>query len=124
MLEIRLDNKESIRLSRKKLLVLPAGSQANNFANNDNDIILVIAGVDRNLNIEINRATILIVEAGVRTTINTTGTQTINSQVVFIAGVSNKVIGITKQNKGQIFNMRDEQFDLSAISDFEQITIK
>lgn len=123
MIEIRLDNNEVIELYRKGILLLPPGCLKDHYVNNDYDIIMVIAGVDRKLNLLLNRKTILIVEAGVRTSIIVDGAEAENSQVVFIAGVNNSVKGIPSQNRGRIYNMRDEEFDLAAVANFKQIKI-
>lgn len=123
MIEIRLDNNEVINLYQKSVLLLPPGCRKDHYVNDDYDIIMVIAGVDRKLNLILNRKSILIVEAGVRTSIIVEGVEAKNSQVVFITGVSNSVKGIPSQNRGRIYNMRDEEFDLAAVANFEQITI-
>jgi len=115
MIEIRLDNNEKIELTRKSILLMPPGSRQDHYVNEIYDVIMIIAGVDRNLNLILNRKSILIIEAGVRTSEN--------SQVVFIAGVNNSVKGITRQNRGRIYNIKDEEFDLAAVANFEQITI-
>jgi len=123
MIEIRLDNKEILELNRKRILLLPPGSRQDHYINNDYDVIMVIAGVDRKFHLILNKPTILIVEAGVRTSINVEGTQAEISQVVFLAGVNNTVNGISRQNRGKIYTMRDEEYDLGAIANFEQVTI-
>lgn len=123
MIEIRLDNNEKIELTRKSILLMPPGSRQDHYVNEIYDVIMIIAGVDRNLNLILNRKSILIIEAGVRTSIIIEGTQAENSQVVFIAGVNNSVKGITRQNRGRIYNIKDEEFDLAAVANFEQITI-
>ncbi len=123
MIEIRIDNNETLELHRKSILMLPSGSRQKHYVNEDYDIIMVIAGVDRTLSLVLKKPTILIVEAGVRTSIIVEGTQAQNSQVVFIDGVHNSVKGVSKQNRGRIYNMREEEYDLGAISNFEQITI-
>jgi hypothetical protein len=123
MIEIRLDNNEVVELIRKNILLLPPGSRQDQYVNDNYDVIMVIAGVDRKLNLILNRKSILIVEAGVRTSIIVEGPQAENSQVVFIAGVNNSVEGIPRQNRGRIYNMKNEEFDLAAIANFEQITI-
>ncbi len=123
MIEIRLDNNEVVETIRKSILLLPPGSRQDQYINDNYDVIMVIAGVDRKLNLILNRKSILIVEAGVRTSIIVEGAQAENSQVVFIAGVNNSVKGIPRQNRGRIYNMKDEEFDLAAVANFEQITI-
>ncbi len=123
MIEIRLDNNEVVETIRKSILFLPPGSRQDQYINDNYDVIMVIAGVDRKLNLILNRKSILIVEAGVRTSIIVEGAQAENSQVVFIAGVNNSVKGIPRQNRGRIYNMKDEEFDLAAVANFEQITI-
>ena len=47
MVEIKLDNGIVMPLHGKKLLILPAGSRANNIINNedDYDVIMIIAGI-------------------------------------------------------------------------------
>ena len=125
MLEIKLDNRTSIPLRGKSLLILPPGSRSRNVVNNgrDNyDAIMIVAGVDRTVNIHLDRTAILIIETGGRTTVNVTGTTALNtSQVVFIAEVDNKVNGLLTQNRGKIISARREEFDLASITDFERI---
>ena len=127
MLEIKLDNRTSIPLRGKSLLILPMVSRSRNVINNgrDNyDAIMIVAGVDRTVNIHLDRTAIIIIETGGRTTVNVTGTTALNtSQVVFIAEVDNKVNGLLTQNIGKIISARREEFDLALITDFERIEI-
>ncbi len=75
MIEILLDNGTTIPLHEKSLLILPAGSSTNHIINNedDYDVIMIIAGIDRTVNIELHQPAIIIVEAGIRTVVNVTG---------------------------------------------------
>jgi len=116
MLEIKLDNRTSIPLRGKSLLILPMVSRSRNVINNgrDNyDAIMIVAGVDRTVNIHLDRTAIIIIETGGRTTVNVTGTTALNtSQVVFIAEVDNKVNGLLTQNIDRTVNIH---FDRTAI---------
>ena len=59
------------------------------------DIIMIIAGIDRTVNIELLKPTIIVVDAGIRTTVNVKGGLALaNSQAVLIAGLDNKVNGL------------------------------
>jgi hypothetical protein len=53
MIEIQLDNGTLIPFHGKSLLILPGGSLKNNiiYKKDDYDVILLIAGIDRPLNI-------------------------------------------------------------------------
>lgn len=124
MLEIKLDNNQTIRLDRKNLLIIPAGCPLTTFTNEEFDIILVIAGIDRTIYLKLMKPTILIIEAGIRTNVIAEDTESKKSQVVFIAGLGNVVTGIEKQNRGNIYDMKNDKFDLGTIANFTQITIK
>lgn len=126
MLEIKLDNGTAIPLHGKSLLILPADSATNHIINNENDydVIMVIASIDRTVNIELLQPAIIIVEAGVRTVVNVTGGLALPiSQAVLIAGLDNTVNGLTNQNSGQIISANRDQFDLGAIASFDKIEI-
>lgn len=126
MIEIKLDNGMSIPLHGKSLLILPAGSRTNHIINNedDYDVIMIIAGIDRTVNIELHQPAIIIVEAGIRTVVNVTGGMALPiSQVVLIAGLDNTVNGLTTQNRGRIISAHREEFDLGAIASFDKIEI-
>ncbi len=127
MIEIKLDNDTSISLHGKSLLILPAGSQTNHIINNedDYDVIMIIAGVDRTVNIKLNQPAIIIVEAGIRTVVNVSGGMALPiSQAVLIAGVDNTVNGLTTQNRGRIISANRKEFDLGAIATFNKIKIE
>jgi len=124
MLEIQLDNGTTIPLHGKSLLILPAGSTTNHIINNedDYDVIMIIAGIDRTVNIELHQPAIIIVEAGIRTKVNVTGGMALPiSQVVLIAGLDNIVNGLTTQNRGRIISAHRDEFDLGAIASFDKI---
>jgi len=126
MVEIKLDNGIVMPLHGKKLLILPAGSRANNIINNedDYDVIMIIAGIDRTVNIELHQPATIIVEAGIRTVVNVTGGMALPiSQAVFISGIDNKVNGLTNQNQGKIISAHGGEFDIGAIADFGKIEI-
>lgn len=127
MIEIQLDNGTTIPLHGKSLLILPAGSRTNHIINNqgDYDVIMIVAGIDRTVNIELHQPAIVIVEAGIRTIVNVTGGMALPiSQAVLIAGLNNTVNGLTTQNRGRILSVNREEFDLGAIASFENIIIK
>ena len=124
MLEIQLDNGTTIPLHGKSLLILPAGSRTNHIINNedDYDVIMIIAGIDRTVNIELHQPAIIIVEAGIRTKVNVTGGMALPiSQAVLIAGLDNIVNGLTIQNRGRIISAHKDEFDLGAIASFDKI---
>jgi hypothetical protein len=107
-------------------LILPAGSRTNHIINNedDYDVIMIIAGIDRTVNIELHQPAIIIVEAGIRTVVNVTGGIALPiSQAVLIAGLDNKVNGLTTQNRGRIISAHRYEFDLGAIATFDKIEI-
>ena len=127
MTEIQLDNGTTIPLHEKSLLILPAGSWTNHIINNegDYDVIIIIAGIDRTVNIELHQPAIIIVEAGIRTVVNVTGGMALPiSQAVIIAGLDNTVNGLATQNRGRIISAHRKEFDLGAISDFDKIEIR
>jgi len=126
MIEIQLDNGTTIPLHGKSVLILPAGSRTNNIINNedDYDVIMIIAGIDRTVNIELHQPAIIIVEAGIRTIVNVTGGMALPiSQAVLIAGLYNTVNGLATQNRGRIISAHRHEFDLGAIATFEKIEI-
>lgn len=126
MIEIKLDNGTTIPLNGKSLLILPAGSRTNHIVNNedDYDVIMITAGIDRTVNIELHQPAIIIVEAGIRTVVNVTGGMALPiSQAVLIAGLENTVNGLTTQNRGRIISAHREEFDLGSISSFDKIEI-
>lgn len=127
MIDIQLENGTIIPLSGKSLLIIPAGSRENHIINNedDYDVIMIIAGIDRTINIELHQPSIIIVEAGIRTKVNVTGGMALPiSQAVFIAGIDNIVTGLTNQNRGKIISSYTDEFDLGSISVFNKIDIK
>ena len=126
MIEIQLDNGTTIPLHGKSVLILPAGSRINNIINNedDYDVIMIIAGIDRTVNIELHQPAIIIVEAGIRTIVNVTGGMALPiSQAVLIAGLDNTVNGLASQNRGRIISAHRNEFDLGAIATFDKIEI-
>lgn len=126
MIEIQLDNGTTIPLHGKSLLMLPAGSRTNHIINNedDYDVIMIFAGIDRTVNIELHQPAIIIVEAGIRTVVNVTGGMALPiSQAVLIAGLDNTVNGLTNQNRGRIVSAHRDDFDLGAIATFDKIEI-
>jgi hypothetical protein len=125
MIEIRLDNGTTIPLDGKSLLIIPSGSGTTHIINNQNDydIIYIIAGIDRIVNIELNKPAIVIVEAGIGNVINVSGETAPISQAVLIAGLENTVNGLATQNRGQIITAHRKEFDLGAIATFDKIII-
>lgn len=126
MLEISLDNKTTISLRRKSLLLLPSNSPTNHIVNKegDYDVIMIIGGMDRIVNIELNQPAIIIVEGGTRTVVNVTGGMALPlSQAVLIGGDENTVNGLTTQNHGRIISAREEELDFEAIASFKKIEI-
>lgn len=126
MIEIQLDNGTTISLHGKSLLLLPAGSRTNHIINNedDYDVIMIIAGIDRTVDIELHQPAIIIVAAGIRTVVNVTGGMALPiSQAVLIAGVDNTVNGLATQNRGRIISAHRDEFDLGAIATFDKIEI-
>ena len=127
MIEIILDDGTRIPLHGKSLLVLPAGSQQNSIitdGRNDWDIIMIVGGVNRIVNLELHAPAIVIVYLGVKTTVNVTGGMALPlSQAVFVAGVDNIVNGVANHHKGRIMLRSGEEFHLSAISEFLRIEI-
>lgn len=128
MIEIQLNEGTTIPLQGKSLLVLPAGSRTTHIINNkdDYDLIMIIAGIDRTVNIELHKKTIIIVEAGIRTVVNVIGEEIVLtiSEAILIAGLDNKVNGLMTQNRGRIISAHKEEFDLGAISNFNKIEIR
>jgi hypothetical protein len=126
MLEIQLDNGTTLPLHGKSLLILPASNRTKHIINNkdDYDVIMVIAGIDRTINIELNQPAIIIVKAGIRTVVNVTGEMALPiSQAVLIAGIDNTVNGLTTQNRGRIISAHRDEFDLGSIACFDKIEI-
>ena len=124
MLEIKLNNGTVIPLRRKSILMLPAQNNITEFTNKEDDyeVIMIIGGVDRNVNIELSQPAIIIIDSGTRTTVNVTGGMALPlSQVVFINGVDNILNGLTTQNKGRIISAHKVDFDLGAVACFEKI---
>jgi hypothetical protein len=128
MLEIQLEDGTILPLHGKSLLVLPPGSRQTNVVTdqrNEWDVILIVGGVDRTLNIELHSPAIIVLYAGVRTEVNVNGGMALPiSQVVFVHGVDNVVNGIATQNRGRIVQAHNQEFDLSAIGDFSRIDIR
>jgi hypothetical protein len=126
MLEIQLDNGTTLPLHSKSLLILPASNRTKHIINNedDYDVIMVIAGIDRTINIELNQPAIIIVKAGIRTVVNVTGEMALPiSQAVLIAGIDSTVNGLTTQNRGRIISAHRDEFDLGSIACFDKIEI-
>ena len=126
MIEIKLENGITIPLHGKSLLILPAGSRTNHIINkeDDYDVIMIISGVDRTVNIKLNQPAIIIVKAGIRTVVNVSGGMALPiSQAVLIAGVDNTVNGLSTQNRGRIISTNRDEFDLGAIATFDKIEI-
>ncbi len=123
MLEIQSDDLGHIPLHGKSMIVFPAGCRTTTYQNNDYDIILIVAGIDRNMDIQLNRETILIVEAGIRTTVNAHGPAAGNSSVLFIAGLENQVNGVPNQGRGKVLVAGHHEFDIGSVSQFEKIEI-
>lgn len=126
MIKIKLDNRTIIPLINKSILILPSGSNTNNIVNNedDYDVIIIIAGNDRTINIELHQPAIIIVQDEFRTVVNVTGGMALPiSQVVFIGGDNNQVNGLITQNSGRIISSNGSEFDISNIADLGRITI-
>ena len=123
MIEIQSNKIGRISLHGKKMIVFPAGCRTTTFINDDYDVLLIVAGIDRTMDITLNREATIIVEAGIRTEINTHGPAAHQSTAIFIAGIDNKVNGVPNQDKGRIVGGGDRDFDIGAISSFEKIEI-
>lgn len=123
MLEIQSDILGRIQLHGKSMIVFPAGCRTTTYQNDDYDIILIVAGIDRKMEIQLNRETILIVEAGIRTIVNAHGPAANNSSILFIAGLENQVNGVPNQGRGKILVAGHHEFDIGSISQFEKIEI-
>ncbi len=126
MIIINLENGTLIPLASKSLFILPAGSKTDDIVNNKDgyDIIMIIAGIDRTVNMELLKPTIIVLDAGIRTTVNVKGGLALaNSQAVLIGGLDNKVNGLATQNYGRIISSNGEEFDLGLIASFEKIKI-
>ena len=126
MIEIQLDNGTLIPLHGKSLLMLPSESRTNDITNNedDYDVIMVIAGIDRTVNIKLHQPAIIIVNAGIRTIVNVTGGMALPiSQAIFIGGLDNIVNGLKTQNHGRIISEHREEIDLGALASFDKIKI-
>lgn len=65
---INLDNGTLIPLTGNSLFILPADGKTDHIVNNKDGyyIIMIIAGIDRTINIELLKPTIIVVEAGIR----------------------------------------------------------
>jgi hypothetical protein len=127
MIEIRLDNGTTIPLMGKSLLILPADSETNQIINNegDYDVIMITAGIDRIVNIELHQPAIIIIEAGIRNTVNVTGGMALPiSRAVMISGQNNTVNGLLTQNCGQFISTQSENFGLGDIVSFDKIEIR
>lgn len=126
MLEINLENGERIPLNRKSLLILPADSSIDHIINQEDDyhIILIAGGKNRTVNIELNQPVIIVVAGGTSNVVNVTGGLALPiSQAVLMGGIDNAVNGLTIQNSGRIISDSGNEFDLGAISIFENIEI-
>lgn len=125
MLEIQSDTLGCIPLHGKSMIVFPAGSRTTTYQNDDYDIILIVAGIDRAMDIQLNREAILIVVAGIRTIVNAHGPAANSSSVLFIAGLKNQVNGVQNQGRGKILVAGGHhEFDIGVISQFEKIEIQ
>jgi len=126
MIAIQLDNGTSMPLHGKSLIMLPASSKTFEIVNNedDYDVILITAGIDRVVDIELHVPAIIIIEAGIRTTVNVTGGMALPlSQAVFIGGLDNTVNGLVNQNRGRIVSAHQHEFPLGALASFRKIEI-
>ena len=126
MLELLLKDGTRISLRNKSLLMINDSNQTTEIVNkeDDYDIIYLRAGVGRKIHIELQQPAIIILEGGVNNCVHVTGGMALPlSQAVFIAGISNKVEGLTIQNDGKILLNHHDEFDLGFIGDFNKITI-
>lgn len=126
MLEIKLENGERIPLNLKSLLILPADSSADDIFNQQDDyhVILIAGGNNRTVNIKLSQPAIIILEGGTNNVVNVTGGMALPiSQAVLIGGVDNTVNGLEVQNPGRIISRNGNEFDLGAISIFENIEL-
>jgi len=123
MIEIESPQLGRIPLHGKTMIVFPAGCAINTFTNTDYDVILIVAGIDRTLDLNLVHPAIIIVEAGIRTTVHAHGQGAVNSSVVFIAGLENTVHGINAQGRGRVTIAGHQEFDIGSISSFERIEI-
>ncbi len=123
MLEIVSDTLGCVPLHEKSMIVFPAGCRTTTFQNDDYDIILIVAGIDRTMEIRLNHEAILIIDAGIRTAVNAYGPAAGNSSVLFIAGLENHVNGVPNQGRGKVTLAGHHEFDIGSVSQFEKIDI-
>ena len=126
MLSIELDHGDIIPLHGKSLLILPPSSQTDHIVNeeDDYDIIMIIAGIRRIVNIHLHQPAVIILEAGIENIINVSGGMGLpGSQAVLIAGLDNTVNGLETQSRGRLISSHREEFDLGEIAVFRRIKI-
>jgi hypothetical protein len=124
MIEIDSPELGRIPLHGKAMIVFPAGCSTTAFTNTDYDIILIVAGIDRTLDLNLVHPAIIIVEAGIRTTVQAHGPGAANSSVLFIAGLENAVHGVHTQGRGRVTIAGHHDFDIGSISSFDRIEIQ
>jgi hypothetical protein len=124
MIEIDSPELGRIPLHGKAMIVFPAGCATPSYTNTDYDIILIVAGIDRSLTLNLVHPAIIIVEAGIRTTVQVHGLGVANSSVLFIAGLDNAVHGVQSQGRGRITIAGHHEFDIGSISSFQRIEIQ
>lgn len=126
MLEIKLESGKRIPLNLKSLLILPADSSVDDIINQEDDyhVILIVGGNNKTVNIKLSQPAIIILEGGTNNVVNVAGGMALPiSQAVLIGGVDNTVKGLETQNPGRIISRSGNEFDLAAISIFENIEV-
>ncbi len=126
MIEIHLENGKIIPLYRKSILILSSGFKNSHIINNEDnyDVIMIIAGIDRKVNIELHQPAIVILEGCIRTVVNVTGGMALPiSQAVINGGMNNTINGLAKQNNGRLITSLGEKIDLTEIATFDKIEI-
>jgi len=126
MIKIDLFDGSRVPLNGKSLLILPAGSSVDSVVNkeDDYDVILIVGGQDRTIDIELRQPAIIVVDGGIRTTVNVSGGMALPiSKAVFIGGAGNAVNGLTNQCAGLVVAENGQSFDLSAIASLSKVVI-
>ncbi len=124
MIELETRHLGTIRLHNKSVLILRAGSPRTAFVNEEYEVIVVVAGIDRSLDLNLRIPTVLIVEAGIRTRVSATGPQAAQSKAIFIAGLENEVTGIPTQDTGRCVAGGGRDFDLGALSVLKKVIVE
>jgi len=125
-MKIELENGSIISLNGKSLLILPADSKRNEIINKegDYDVIIIIGGLDKTVIIELQQPATIVIDGGIKTIVNVKGGMALPiSKAVFIGGIENKILGITKQSQGKIKTDSEFAIFMGAIAAFSKIEI-